>query len=282
MRKNCFGMIEWKALREAASRFLPKHTAAVTWKLRNLSHVKQEGLSPMPKDRGAEQGDVDGPLECSLAQGMVPAETRGSIAARQAAGTLPWSGVNDFAEGQRLHADRSARLQESANFQVAQKSSLVLTTRGTRCRRMEAWRTTGTWTAVTSCAAQSWCCPFLQDLDVANARVGAERNPLKTKVIYDLDAAFPEWKIGDFRSLAKTSAVTDGSITLGVAVGFRQFIADQPLSKADVTRAMHERVQLCRRQNSHPSRKFGSWPYQPHPAGSRTHNPGGTKCCSSL
>ena len=26
--KNCFGMIEWKAVREAASWFLPKHTAA--------------------------------------------------------------------------------------------------------------------------------------------------------------------------------------------------------------------------------------------------------------
>ena len=38
----------------------------------------------------------------------------------------------------------------------------------------------------------------------------------------------------------KTSAVTDGSITLGVAVGS----ADQLLSKADVIRAMHERVQL--------------------------------------
>ena len=67
-QKNCFGMIEWKAVREAASRFLPKHTAAAaTWKHRNLSHVEQEWLSPMPKDRGAEQGDVDGPLECSLA-----------------------------------------------------------------------------------------------------------------------------------------------------------------------------------------------------------------------
>ena len=29
----------------------------------------------MAKDRGAEQGDVDGPLECSLAPGMVAAET---------------------------------------------------------------------------------------------------------------------------------------------------------------------------------------------------------------
>ena len=37
--------------------------------------------------------------------------------------------------------------------------------------------------------------PFLQDFDVANARVEAERKPLKTEVIYDvdnLDAAHPE------------------------------------------------------------------------------------------
>ena len=59
--KNCFGMIEWQAVREAPSRFLPKHTAAAAWKHRNVSHVEQEGLPPMPKDRGAEQGDVDAP-----------------------------------------------------------------------------------------------------------------------------------------------------------------------------------------------------------------------------
>ena len=37
--------------------------------------------------------------------------------------------------------------------------------------------------------------PFLQDFDVANARVGVERNPLKTEVIdymNDLDAPPPE------------------------------------------------------------------------------------------
>ena len=40
----------------------PKHTAAaVARKHRNLSHVEQHGSAPMPKDRGAEQGDV-GPL----------------------------------------------------------------------------------------------------------------------------------------------------------------------------------------------------------------------------
>ena len=90
--------------------------------------------------------------------------------------------------------------------------------------------------------------PFLQDLDVANARVGAERNLLKTEVIHcvnDLDAAPPEWNIGDVRSLAKTFAVAGGSITLGVAAGSRRFVTDQLLSKGDVIHAMRERVQLC-------------------------------------
>ena len=39
----------------------------------------------MPKDRGAAQGDVDGPLECSLALGMVAAEARLCAAVQQAA-----------------------------------------------------------------------------------------------------------------------------------------------------------------------------------------------------
>ena len=43
----------------------------------------------MPKDRGAEEGDVDGPPECSQALGMVAAETRGRVAARQASGSFP-------------------------------------------------------------------------------------------------------------------------------------------------------------------------------------------------
>ena len=59
--KNCFGMIEWNAVRKAAGHFLPKHVATAGWRHRTLSHVEQEGLPPTPKRRGAEQGDVDGP-----------------------------------------------------------------------------------------------------------------------------------------------------------------------------------------------------------------------------
>ena len=244
------GMIEWQAVREAASRFLTKHTAAAAWKHRNVSFFEQEGLSPMPKDRGAEQGDVDGPLECSLALGMEAAQARGSIAARQAVGTLPWIGVTDSAEGTATPSGTRCQIaQESANYQLGGPEKLT----GAHDPRHALQRNGG--------LADQWymddgdimCHPilvllFLQDFDVANARVGAERNPLKTEAIYfvdDLDASPPEWKIGDGRSLAKTSAVTDSSFTLGVAVGSRQFIADQLLSKANVIRAMHGRVQLC-------------------------------------
>ena len=72
----------------------------------------------MSEGRGAEQGDVDGPLECSLALGMVEAETRGRVPAQQASRSLPWIGAEDLSEAQRLQADHAVRLQETANFQL--------------------------------------------------------------------------------------------------------------------------------------------------------------------
>ena len=78
--KNCFGTIEWKAVRNSASSLLPKRAAVAGWKHRALSFVEQEGDQPMTKDRGAEQGDVDGPLECSVALRVVASGTRPHVA----------------------------------------------------------------------------------------------------------------------------------------------------------------------------------------------------------
>ena len=89
---------------------------------------------------------------------------------------------------------------------------------------------------------------YLQEFDDANAKVGAERNPLRAEVINylpNVDAAPSEWKVNDLCLLASVSTVACGSNTLGVAVGPRQILADQLLANADVVRAMHERVQLC-------------------------------------
>ena len=229
--KNGFGMIEWQAVREVASRFLPKHTAATAWKHRNLSHIEQEGLPPVPKDRGAEQGDVNGPLECGLASGMVATETRRRIAARQAAGNLPW------------------RVQETANFQLGVLEKLAGADDPQHALQKKGGLADLWYMDDGDIMCHRILVPsFLQEFDVANARVGAERNPQKTEVINyvnGLDAAPPEWRIRDVQNTAKVTTVTEGCITLGVAVGPRQHIADQLLAKADVIRAMHQRVQQC-------------------------------------
>ena len=89
---------------------------------------------------------------------------------------------------------------------------------------------------------------YLQEFDDANDKIGAERNPQKTEEIYyvaDLAAAPPEWKVDEVRKLASVSTAATGSNTRGVAAGPCQFIADQLQAKADVIRALHERVQLC-------------------------------------
>ena len=109
--------------------------------------------------------------------------------------------------------------------------------------------------------ADFWCCddgdilcnpmlvlPYLQALDIANAKIGAEPNQQKTEVIYhvsNLNTAPLDRKINDVRPLASVDTAVHGNITLGVAVGPRQCVTDQLLANADVNWAMHERVQLC-------------------------------------
>ena len=127
---------------------------------------------------------------------------------------------------------------------AGQRNSPELTTHDMRCKRIEVWEVDD---------GDILCHPilvpsYLQEFDDANDKIGAERNPLKTDVIYhvaDLAAAPPEWKVDEVRKLVSVSTAATGSNTLGVAVGPRQFIADHLQAKADVIRAMHERVQLC-------------------------------------
>ena len=90
--------------------------------------------------------------------------------------------------------------------------------------------------------------PYLQAIDAANAKIGAERNQQKTEVIYyisDVDNTPSDWKISEVRALAAVDTAVHVNITLRIVVGPRRYIADQPLAKVDVFRAMHERVQRC-------------------------------------
>ena len=95
-------------MRKSAALFLPKHTATAGWF--HLEHTKDFRQCP-------GQGNVDGPLECSLALGMFAVETRGRAAAQQASGSLPWIGVDDPSV-QRLQAEHTANFQMVTNFQL--------------------------------------------------------------------------------------------------------------------------------------------------------------------
>ena len=51
--------------------------------------MEQDGTQDTPKDRGAEQGDADGPLECALTlAGLAKAATE-EVHAEQRLGRLP-------------------------------------------------------------------------------------------------------------------------------------------------------------------------------------------------
>ena len=72
----------------------------------------------MPKDHGVEQGDVNGPLECSLAPGMVVAEVRLCFAAKQAARTLSCIGTRDSLHERQLQDEQHNRMQQIRSFQL--------------------------------------------------------------------------------------------------------------------------------------------------------------------
>ena len=79
----------------------------------------------MPKGRGAEQGDVDGPLECSLPLGMVASKARLHEAEQQAAGTLPWVGAHDSADAERLQGEQCGRMHLIQNFRLGGPEQLI-------------------------------------------------------------------------------------------------------------------------------------------------------------
>ena len=96
--------------------------------------------------------------------------------------------------------------------------------------------------------------PFLPAFDTANFKICAElqleqretnKNTEVTHYVSGLHAAPPDWKISDVRHLASVDTAVQGNVTVGIAVGPRRGITDQLVAKADVVRAVGERVRLC-------------------------------------
>ena len=61
------------------------------------------GVLPLPKDRGAEQGDVDGPLDCALTLCQVAKEPAKRMHQKPRDGKLEWANTQiDLAADQGL------------------------------------------------------------------------------------------------------------------------------------------------------------------------------------
>ena len=232
----------------------------------------------MPKDRGAEPEDFDGPLECGLALGTVAAQTRLRVAEQQAAGTLPWIGAHDPEGAERRPEEQRSRMHRIRKFGAlkAWKSSSEQMIHDMFHQKNEAQRTSGTKMMETSCVTLRWCFPFLQAFDVADAEIGADRNQQRTEVICcvsDLDTTPPDWEISEVRPLAFVDTAVRGNITLGVAVGPRCCVTDQLLAEADIIQAVRELVQLCQDlQTEFALLRESLGENQPHPQSTWSHD----------
>ena len=248
--KNNFGSLEWDAIQSAALELHPKHAAVAAWKHTSASYVEQEGVAPLPKDRGAEQGDVDGPTECALTLGQVAGDARLLVHQQQRLARLPWA-CESQAEVEAAVADFDAHTLAAQNFQ-SQDARAPLRSLDPRHEVQKGGGLADFWYLDDG---DILCCPglvvpFLQAFDVVNPSVGAARSCPKTEVIYycsaqDLEANSMHWRLDEVRTLGSVSTAEGGSMTLGVATGPDAFVAEQLGQKAQVAQAMHERIQLC-------------------------------------
>ena len=90
---RCCARSEWPSVWQAARDAIPRHYAVASWKYRTASQVEQSEVEPAlkVKDRSPEQGDGDGPLECSLTLGKVASEARSRLHGAQRLGNLSWA-----------------------------------------------------------------------------------------------------------------------------------------------------------------------------------------------
>lgn len=254
-QSNFYGRCEWPAIREAVSQHLPRHHAVACWKHEGESYVEQPGVDPAVKDRGAEQGDVDGALESSLTLADTSSKTKHSLHSAQRRGDLPWTAP-----------DHAAQLAASQEFDE-------------RLRRIESW--SGTDPALRrrddgmiatdprheiqafGGIADFWyiddgdilcdprlVCPLLQSYDTMDAVTGGLRNRTKSDVIYFADsdtltANSTLWRLDEVRNLASVRTPDESGLTLGVATGTAEAVDAQLERKVQVVTAMHERVAVC-------------------------------------
>lgn len=255
--RNWFGMLEWPAIREAARETLPKHYPVACWKHAAGSEIEQRDVDPATKDRGAKQGDVDGPLECSLVLGAVVRSARQSLHKTQRQEELPRATTED--EEVRIAAEEFDQKVVRAETWAAASPAQRRESRGSNAIVPDPRH------EIQSAGAlpEFWylgdgdilCGPllvyrFLRSFDVANDIVGGVQNRIKIEVTYFADDAIieahaEEWQLEQVRGLAAICSAVAGGLTLGVHTGSFEQVEAQMHQKVNVVKAMQARIALC-------------------------------------
>ena len=116
--------------------------------------MKQEAVKSMPKDRGAEQGDVDGPLECSLALGMVAAEARLHVATSGGNPAAGWCQQSWRSAKTPNFFQSTMLLLQNFPTGGSEKLTGADDPRHAVQKKKVAWQTSGVSLAATYCAIQ--------------------------------------------------------------------------------------------------------------------------------
>ena len=235
----------------------PRQLPATCWKHAEVSDVEQPGVPPCAKNRGAEQGDVDGSVECSLTLGFVAAKSRAELHRRQRAGELPWADASEAAarEAAAEFDERAARAQRwmatpPMQRRTSEPSSRIIADPlhelQARGGIADFWYIDDGDVLIDPRLVQ----PYLEAFDAANQGPGAERNSLKTEVIYyasdsDMVEHASDWHLDAVRELASVRTAEHPGLTLGVVTGPADDINAQLQQKANVVRAMQEKVAVA-------------------------------------
>ena len=170
-------------MRNSASSLLPQHAAVAGWKHRARVLWSIKVSSRCPLDRGAEQGDVDGPSECSLTFGSVAAEARLRICRTACCRNPPldW-------RARRSRRRKTSRRTAQPNASCPQlsawspdKSSSERTIRDIFHQKTDAWQTSGTLMVVTFFVTLFCRCPTYKRLKQLTFLIGAERTHRQQK-----------------------------------------------------------------------------------------------------
>ena len=89
-QKNCFGQLEYTCIDEAVTQNHPTIGPFTLWKHSHTSQVTQGTAGRTKQDKGAQQGDVAGSFEASVALAEQARSAR-LIHQAQADGLLPWA-----------------------------------------------------------------------------------------------------------------------------------------------------------------------------------------------